>query len=298
MKEVSVVVLLGILVILNGLAVTAYFVSQKYSTYATLGFGIIACLAGVTLVVSDRLELLEFFKIGKLVTRAKEDAGAISQLRTGMQAEVEAARQEIGEVKRLAEEAGTAVEKLNEVQQVAMLILRAQADDLAAFQELEKRSEETTSLTPLVKATVDQISASVCSALISGQVVENWSKYGIDPSKATLTELQYAYQAKPELGHLAIVDQIANSNKIAFPDQIECFLQLLDRETSIYAYLRMIQFLKTHSSIGDWRFYEKGDKEKVKEWWVTNRDEIIARHEADLEGLRKERESATRGQPP
>jgi len=243
-------IVFGLLVILNGLALSALLIVYKFPTNAALGFGVLACIFGSALVFAERLELIEFFKIAQLKIRAETNV-----------AEIERQRQ-------LAQEE---VQGLKAKQDFSMLALRAQAGEIAAFNELSRISQLDSDLAPIAKRMVEEI------------LDTSWQKASLDwkpiletDSKATLEELRKDYDEKGSNGRIAIQNKLFKAGNDSPPENIDFLVSLLDSETHLVAILHLIKELKTISNIGSPWEIQQDDQVRLKAWWKESREEYIA----------------------
>ena len=215
------------MVIVNGLAISAFFIAQKYSTWAAILYGGLVSLIGIALVLSDHLEVFEVFKVGKLVTRAESNVEKIEQLRADIEKQVAQAQKDI--------------ERLRENETFSTLILKAQSGQRLALKELTEIAQQNTDLAPVAKEAVAEITTAYWLRLQNTEFRFDKEELGV-PKDAGLSDYQALYANQDANTRVAIQDALLEGGVL--PETMDYLVSLLDSESSVIGYLNLVMKLK------------------------------------------------------
>jgi hypothetical protein len=191
---------LGMLIALNSVAIFAFLVISSRTTMSiAVPFACLGVIVGVVAALGDRLGSLKL-PGGMEIATAKQDLAAITEIRKDVEKQRDAialivrdansAREQIERTEALARQADTAIRKINDASDFSMLVLKAQADDRHAFDELSKMGESPGPYQQLANAAATNIVFSVVLRASLLRSAPDWEVIGLDPSSVSLDELE------------------------------------------------------------------------------------------------------------
>jgi hypothetical protein len=294
MKELTLAHQFGFLMLWIAVPITMWMMYQKgaWTGIATIvSFGLIFFLVA-------NYDSLKEYGIGKWVlVKAQQKLADAEEILKKLQGhentidmivrDANAAKVKIDSIDVAVANADESLKEISSTQAISTLILRSQLDNLAAFQELEELSEKQNPNTDARRAVEQQIAFTTLN-LDNLQSPIDWKAVGGEPKAAKLEDFKRVYKEDTFLSHLAVIQAL--ENRVNDPEVCEYFVGLLDTETSIYAYFKLIQILRAKAKIGEARGYSKADKEKIKQWWRENKLEVASQYEAHLKQLKQWKE--------
>ena len=287
--------LLGILLIVNTLALAGWQVASNGGNKYVLSVSLIGIFAGLVLTFQDRITELTVQGVGSLkaaTTQAQDKLNEIEQIRQRVEAQgatVDLVAKDAKDVRRLTEEikskseevrnqvadVGKALEKANSNSDAISALLDftttvvgAQSDSRAAFDKLRFWSEDANF--PFKKEALQAYQK------VLDDHAKPWSiggfkipwKDGFDPKTLNLDGLASNYAAAPEQLKPAMLEYIWSRDDIPKKDRMEFLAEVI----------KTCNTLTTLEYAG--RYFTSGAELKIKplasdfllDWWQKNKD--------------------------
>lgn len=290
--------LIGILLVLNSLALTAWWVTKRGSQNLTVvALCSLAVFAGLVLILHERITELTVEGVGTIKTAVQQvtsDAQTVAELKERVEnqsATVDLVAKEASKAKSLSEEvadknkraedkletldkainmANTTLEELEAVTEFTMTVVAAQNDDRKAFDKLKVWSDDKSyrfsgRAQQAWNTIIDEHSKPYS---VSGFEVP-WSE-GFDPSKLNLLKLGQQYQHAPAYLKRAFLEYIWNRNDIPKIDRLDFMLNVMQTDLSLTA----VEYAG--------RYFTSGTNQNIKplavkylaNWWRKHRQEF------------------------
>jgi len=289
----------GVLLIINSLVITAWWVIGEHSHK---GWAFTLCLSavfvGAFLVLQERVTELTVKGIGTIKSAAEQataDANVISDLKARVEAQsatVDLIAKEAADAKKLisdlSEKNSKAEEKLSELDksisdgnfavkelqlytQFNTTVLAAQNDNRPAYDQLWAWSDDSSfpfqrAAAQVVQTILDQHNP----AMIRGGFNVSW-KEGVDPQKLSISELWETFRSAPPHIRLGILEFVwEKRTDISKRDRLQFLMDVLNNDES----LQVIEYAG--------RYFAQGTGDKLKpiairphlDWWKENKNTI------------------------
>jgi seryl-tRNA synthetase len=290
--------LIGILLVLNGIALTAWWVTTNGTHKASvITVCTIAVFAGLALILQDRITELTVKGVGSIkaaVEKAESDAEAIDSLKSRVESQsatVDLVAQEASKAKKLSEEvakkneraekkldtldesiakAKSTLSSLESVTEYTMTVVAAQNDDRKAFDKLKAWSEDKNH--PF-RERAQQAWTSVFEShnkpySVSGFKVP-WVE-GFDPSKLSLHDLANQYWNAPAQLKPALLEYIWNRNDLPKIDRLDFLMKVMETDESLNA----VEYAGRHFTSGTEQKIKPLAVDYLSKWWKEHRGEF------------------------
>lgn len=298
-RPVPMLQLLGVLLVINALIITAWWLGTgKGGTAGALGLCTLAAFAGLALVLQDRLVEVTVKGVGTIKTAAEQvalDAKEVAAMReriTAQSATVDLVAKEAADAKRLVDEisgkneqaeeklaaldksireGSAAVEELKAYTEFNSTVVAAQTDNRRAYDQMWRWSEDPTyRFQRAASQAVQTVMDAHNPAMVRGGFQVPW-KEGVDPKSLTLPQIGEAYRQAPPHVRLAILEFLwEKRTDIAKKDRLDFLAQVLRDDDS----LQVVEYA------GRWFAQGTGDKLKPLaiplhlKWWEENKSSI------------------------
>ncbi len=291
--------ILGILIIINSLVVTGYWISGEHQHKGWVMFiCFLAVFVGMFFTLHGRAIEIILPKIGSIKAAAEQvtaDANEVSEIKERIKAQsatIDLIAKEATDAKRLVEDlsrknseaeeklskldksiqdGNRAVKELQGYTQFNSTVLAAQNDDRQAYDQLWTWSEDTSfpfqrAAARAVQTVMDQHNP----AMVRGGFTVSWNE-GVDPQKLTLPELWQAYKGAPAHIRIGILEFLwEKRTDISKKNRLQFLTDVLRSDES----LRVIEYAG--------RYFAQGTDDKLKpiaidphlKWWEENKDSI------------------------
>ncbi len=290
--------LIGILLVLDSIALTAWWVTTHGShkgTVVTLCF--LTVFAGLALILQERITELTIKGVGTIKTAVQQvtsDAKTVAELKERVEnqsATVDLVAKEASKAKALSEEvadknkraedkletldkaidkANTTLEELEAVTEFTTAVVAAQNDDRKAFDKLKLWAEDKAyRFSGRAQQAWNKILEEHSKPFFVSGFKVPWTE-GFDPSKLTLPELSKQYQHAPAQLKPALLEYIWNRNDIPKIDRLDFMLNVMQTDSSLTA----VEYAG--------RYFTSGTDQKIKplaveylgNWWRKHRQEF------------------------
>ncbi|MGD9576770.1 MAG: hypothetical protein AB7Y74_00810 [Syntrophorhabdus sp.] len=284
--------IIGLLVILNALILTGWWVSTAHSykpwvvTACTL-----AIFMGIFMILQDRAIEISLKGIGTIKAAAHQasvDASAIATLKTRVEAQsatvdlvaataVEA-RTLVDELSQRAKEADV---KINRVEGATLkaealtsflsVVLAAENDSWQAFQELEKWVADIDfPLREVAANAYTRIRISYTGPIDLGCLNPTWTN-GFDPDKVPIAELLPVFDALNPAYHASVVKTVSTRTDLPKRDKMEFFMHALNHSNSLNAKNYAAKFFIKSAAENEIK-WEPFNIDPLSQWWAKNKD--------------------------
>jgi hypothetical protein len=287
--------LIGILLVLNSIALTAWWITTHNSNKAAaITVCLIAVFAGLGLILQDRITELTVKGVGTIRSATEQvqiDAKTVSDLKARVEnqsATVDLVAKEASKAKELSAEvaeknrraedklntldeaitkANTSLLSLDTATEYAMTVLAAQNDDRSAFDTLRKWAEDKNN--PFM-AKAEQAWSTIFEShnkpiSFSGFKVP-WME-GFDPSKLSLPELSEQYRGAPTQLKPALLEYIWNRIDIPKMDRLDFMMGVMKTDPSLNA----VEYAGRHFTSGTGQQIKPLAVEFLSEWWQDHK---------------------------
>lgn len=290
--------LIGILLVLISIALTAWWVTTKgrhKGTVVTLCF--LAVFAGFALILQGRITELTVKGVGTIKTAVQQvtsDAKTVADLKERVEnqsATVDLVAKEASKAKALSEEvadknkraedkleildkainkANTTLEELDAVTEFTMTVVAAQNDDRKAFDKLKLWAEDKAyRFSGRAQQAWNTIMKEHSKPYFVSGFKVPWTE-GFDPSKLVLPVLAQQYQQAPAQLKPALLEYIWNRNDIPKIDRLDFMLNIMQTDSSLTA----VEYAG--------RYFTSGTNQKIKplaveylaNWWREHGQEF------------------------
>lgn len=292
--------LIGILLLLNSLALAAWWITMR-GTYekSVIGLAGLAVAASITLILFDRITEFSWAgaTIKTTVEQAQSDADVIARIKKDVEnqsATIHLVAQEATSAKALSEEvdskivtaegklemldaaiakANSTLSELESTSEFMKTVVAAQNDDRRAFDRLEALSKDKTNpYCDEAQNAWTTIFESHSLGLFSSDLVFPW-KEGLDPSKLSLAELHHAFQGIQPGLKPALIEYIWKRDDIPNIERLDFLMAVMKGDESLTA----VEYAG--------RYFTKGTGQKIKPlalahlsaWWQEHREEFVAK---------------------
>lgn len=268
----NILILLGILIIINTLVVTAWWVlgEHPYKGWSMFICGI-AIFAGAILIFQGQNRPMELSNkwlgtIKAASEQATADAGVIANIKK----RIEAQSATVDLVAKSAAEAQVKLKELTTITEFSKVLAAAQNDDRRAFDKLASYVDDTSF--PMRKEAANvyvSIRANHGGPIEPGYMNVTWPK-GVDPNKLSITDLKDIYMSSDSMYHADLVNYVQTRKDIPKKDRMELFIEVLRDDESLNATSYAGKFFAKEAGI-EWRpFVIK----PLLDWWEQNKDKI------------------------
>ncbi len=290
--------LIGILLVLNSIALTAWWITTKSKHKPTvISLCLIAVFAGLVLILQDRITELTVKGVGtiKAVTeQVRTDANTVADLKKRVEnqsATVDLIAKEASKAKEISEEVADknrlAEEKLNTLDdaitkanatlanldaatEFTMTVVAAQNDDRNAFDTLKEWSKDKENpFSSRAAQTWSTIFESHNEPIYLSNFTAPW-KEGFDPSKLSLPELVKQYQGAPAQVKPALLEYIWKRNDIAKVERLDFMIDVMKHDTSLTA----VEYAGRHFTAGTGQKIKPMAIEYLVDWWEKHKPEF------------------------
>jgi seryl-tRNA synthetase len=290
--------LIGILLVLNGIALTAWWVtthgSHKASVIAVCS---IAVFAGLALILQDRITELTVKGVGSIKAAAEQaasDANAIDSLKSRVESQsatVDLVAQEASKAKKLSEEvaekneraekkletldesiakAKSTLDDLESITDYTMTVVAAQNDDRKAFDKLKTWSEDKNHpFRERAQQAWNSVFESHNKPYSVGGFRVPWVD-GFDPSKLSLNDLANQYKQAPAQLRPALLEYIWNRNDIPKIDRLDFLMEVMETDESLNA----VEYAGRHFTSGTEQKIKPLAVDHLSKWWKEHRNEF------------------------
>jgi hypothetical protein len=265
-----------------------------------LAIGCLSVFAGLALILADRITEFTVRGIGTIravTDQAITDAKAVSDLKARVEnqsATVDLVASQAAKAKEMSElvvaqtkesaqkletlnaaitQADDALRALKEEEDFQALILVAQNDDRASFDNLRKiAGEKDNRFSALAGQAWNTIYEAHSGPMSQSGFTLPWTT-GVDPSKLSLSELSKVYQSIPSSLKPALLEYIWLRGDIQELDRLDFMMGIMKADTSLTA----------AEYAG--RFFTQGTDQKIKamaldyleQWWSEHRQEFVGK---------------------
>lgn len=290
--------LIGILLVLNSIALTAWWVTTHGShkgTVVTLCF--LTVFSGLALVLQDRITELTVKGVGTIKTVVQQvtsDAQTVTELKERVEnqsATVDIIANEASKAKALSEEvadknkraeekletldkaitkANTTLDELEAITEFTMTVVAAQNDDRNAFDKLKIWAEDKAyCFSGRAQQAWNTIFEEHSKPYSVGGFKVPWAE-GFDPSKLTLPELAQQYQHAPAQRKPALLEYIWNRSDIPKIDRLDFMMNVMKTDSSLTA----VEYAGRHFTSGTNQKIKPLAVEHLSNWWREHRQEF------------------------
>ncbi len=290
--------LIGILLVLNSIALTAWWITTQGNYKGTVVIlCLIAVFAGLALILQDRITELTIKGVGTIKSATQQvqsDAKTVAELKERVENQsatvdlvakeafkAKAISEEVAEKNRRAEEkldtldeaitkANAALADIDATTEFMMTVVAAQNDDRKAFDKLKEWSEEKnhrfSSRAEQAWNTIFENHNKLYS--ISGFKVP-WSE-DFDPSKLSLPELAQQYRGAPAQLKPALLEYIWKRDDIPKIDRLDFMMEVMNGDSSLTA----VEYAGRHFTSGTNQKIKPMAVEYLSDWWKKHRKEF------------------------
>jgi len=312
--------LIGILLVLNSIALTAWWITTQSDRRATvITLCLVAVFAGLALVLQDRLTELTVKGVGTIKTvteRVQTDAKTVADLKERVEnqsatvdlvakeaSKAKAISEEVAEKNRRAEEklntldeaiakANATLANLDAATELTMTVVAAQNDDRKAFDTLKKWSEDKNNRFSSQAAQAwSTIFESHSDSMYYSNFTSPWID-GFDPSKLSLPELAQQYRhasAQSALFKPAVLEYIWKRDDISKVDRLDFMVDVMKNDASLTA----VEYAGRYFTAGTGQKIKPMATEYLVKWWENHRHEF---QETQVQPTAAEGPSGPRGE--
>jgi len=290
--------LIGILLIVNSLALTAWWITtQNNHKTMVMTLCLITVFAGLGLVLQDRITELTVKGVGTIRTATEQiqaDAKTVSELKERVEnqsATVDLVAKEASKAKELSEEvanknqqaeekldildqaikkANTSLTELDAATEFTMTVVAAQNDDRIAFDTLKKWSKDMNNpFSSKAAQAWNTIFESHNNPIYMSGFKVPWPK-GPDPSTFSLAELAQKYRQAPAQLKPALIEYIWGRDDISKVNRLDFLIDVMKYDASLTA----VEYAG--------RYFTAGTNQKIKpmaadylvDWWGKHKLEF------------------------
>lgn len=293
--------LIGILLIFNTLILTIWWVCTDHS-YKTWAFfvSLVAIFVGVYFTLQDRAIEITIKNVGTIKAAAEQaivDAQAVADLRNRIESQsatvdlvAESATKAHKLIEELSKKNSTAEGKIDELESAGLvihktladlqetakffsLVVAAQNDDRAAFDELVLWVNNKAS--PFWQHAADalvRIRTDFGGVIERGHMNVQWPE-GTNPKQLSLVRLQQVYKNSVRIYKADIVQTVWRSDVIDKKDKMAFFVNILRNDESLGATFAAGKYFVNAVSDPDLTWSPFSIK-PLLDWWDSNKDSI------------------------
>ena len=293
--------LLGILIILNSLTLTVYWIIGEHSHKGwIITIGIVSIIVGISFTLHERALEITFKGIGSIKASAQQaeiDAKTVSELKDRVEAQsatvdlvaqnaaearkitVEVAERnkemekKVIELSKLISKASDKLQELENITEFSKVAIAAQNDDRYAFDKLISWvGDNTFEFWELAANAAIKIRAEYNGPIEPGNQRIKWAE-SIDPLKLSVEQLRTEYKKSLPLYHTDFVKHTEKNTVIPKKEKMQFFIDILKEDASLTAtYYAGKYFIK-----------EANDPElkwapfwtnPLLDWWEQNKNEF------------------------
>lgn len=290
--------LIGILLILNSLALTGWWItSGNNHKAAATSLCLVAVFAGLVMLLQDRITELTVKGVGTIKAASEQvltDANTVADLKQRVEnqsatidmvakeaTKAKTISEEASEQNRIAEEklltlnesikeASASLAELNAAKDFTMTVVAAQNDDRSAFDTLKERSNDSSN--PYSDAALrawNTIYESHNEPMHLGNFNMPW-KEGFDPSKLTLIELAQQYSGVSDQLKPAMLEYIWKRNDLPKVGRLDFMINVMKTDSSLTA----VEYAGRHFTAGTEQKIKPMAVEYLEDWWAEHRHEF------------------------
>lgn len=256
--------LIGVLLILNSLVLTSYWVLGEHSNK---GWAVLLCsgaiFVGILLIVQHRRMELSVPYFGKLKAAADQadiDAKAISDIKNRIEGQS-------ATVDLVAKDVADAKDEIN----FNLLLTKASNDNRFALDELHKiemteghRFQET------ARQAVEQIIVNLQIVVIYKDFLDLKKKYNIDPEEASLNDFHKVFEQGPLYDKIDVLTIVWSQKKrFTKAERIEVLYKVITTTPSIRILFSACGLMDKEAKLGK-NFIL--DHAQYAKWWEENRE--------------------------
>lgn len=290
--------ILGILLILNGIAVSSWWVTSQGTHKGTVvTLCLVAVFAGLALVLSDRITELSVKGVGTIkaaAQQAESDASTVSDLKKRVESQsatVDLVAQQAKKAEELSQEASEKNEKaeaklktldeaiakasktlesLESVTEYTKTVVAAQNDDREAFDTLEAWSKDKSHpFSEEAGQAWSTVFESHNKPFSTSGFTVPWNE-GFDPSVLTLPQLASQYATAPPQLKPALLEYIWKRNDIPQIDRLDFMMNIMKTDDSLTA----VEYAGRHFTSGTKQKIKPMAVEYLDNWWKEHRSEF------------------------
>ncbi|MBL7152152.1 MAG: hypothetical protein ISS79_00420 [Phycisphaerae bacterium] len=293
--------LLGILIILNSLTLTGYWVIGEHPHKGwAITIGIVSIIVGISFTFHERALEVTFKGIGSIKAAAQQaaiDATTVSELKDRVESQsatVDLVAQSAAEARKITvqvaernEEMGKKVVELNEliskgsdklqelekITKFSKVAIAAQNDDRFAFGKLVSWGEDNTfEFWELAANAVIKIRAEYGGPIEPGNQKIKWAE-GVDPLKLSIEQIRAEYKKSLPLYHADFIKHTEKNTVIPKKEKMQFYVDIVKDDSSLTAtYYAGKHFIKEANDPKlKWvPFWTK----PLLDWWEQNKNEI------------------------
>jgi len=294
--------ILGLLIILNTLVLTGWWVStdHPYKSWV-VAICIIALFVGTFMILQDRAIEVSFKGVGTIKAAAQQamtDATVIADIKNRVESQgatvdlvaksAKEAKKLVGELEEKSEstdknlselnktmtKASVALEKIEQITDIATTILAAQNENWEAFDQLAKWVEDKsfplrdTAANAYLKVRLSYVERTTDP----GYLKINWVE-GVDPNSLPLSRLVQNYSKLNSVYHPHFVNVVWGRSDIPKKDRMAFLIQVLTDSNSICARHFAGKYFVAAAGDADlkWKPFEI---EPLLNWWKAHNNKI------------------------
>jgi len=221
--------IIGILIILNALVATAYWVmgNNPNKAWVVILCGI-AIVAGFTFILQDRVIEISNKWVGTIKTAAQQATTDAKEIET-IKKRIEAQSATVDLVAKSAAEAEKKLQELGSITEFSKITIAAQNDDRQAFDALESWAKNKSF--PMYKEAANvfiKIRADYDGPIEPGYMNFHWPK-NVDPNKLSISELREIYKSSSPIYHADLVNFIQKRTDISKKDRMMFFIDAIKK---------------------------------------------------------------------
>ncbi len=262
--------LLGLLIILNSLVLTGYWIIGEHPHKGwALTIGIVAIIVGIAFTLHERALEITFGSIGTIKAAAQQatiDAKTVSELKN----RVEAQSATVDLVAKSAAEAKDKLQELGAITEFSKIVISAQNDDRRAFDKLTSWVEDKSF--PMRKEVASawvQIRTDFGGPLEKGYMNFTWPN-NIDPNKLSIANLREAYRSSISIFHAYFVNFVNERKDISKKERMGFLIDVIRDDESLIATSYAGKFFAKEAGI-EWKHFVI---KPLLDWWEENKNKI------------------------
>lgn len=262
--------IVGILIILNSLVLTVYWVigENPHKIWVLFLCGI-AIVVGFIFILQDRVIEISNKWVGTIKTAAKQATIDAKEIAT-IKERIEAQSVTVDLVAKSAAKAEQKLKELETITEFSKITIAAQNDDRRAFDVLESWVENKSF--PMRKEAVNvfiKIRADYGGPIEPGYMNFPWPK-DVDPNKLSISDLRKIYKSSDSLYHADLVNFIQKRTDMPKEDRMAFFIDVVREDGSLNATSYAGKFFAKEAGI-EWRHFVV---EPLLKWWEENKNQI------------------------
>jgi hypothetical protein len=294
---------IGVLLILFGVGFPTWLVlragKQRITKSLLITIGGLAIFGGVALIIQERITGVEspFGKLTAATEKATADAQTIAQLKERVEnqsatvdlvaaqaakakdlsetatTQVTEAQQKLEALDKATTEATATLKRLKEEEEFRGLVIAAQNDDRASYDQLEKIvSDKTSRFSQMAADAYRTINAAHSGGMYRSGFQGYWTE-GVDLSKFTFAQLQQIYGTAPAGVKPALLEYIWGRNDISKLDRMDFMIRIMKTDASLtaveYASRHFLQGATLENKVNPMAL------DTLYDWWEKHRGEFV-----------------------